>query len=106
MADWNVRTAGRLDDMGHGKMSLRVELQPDGDITVLIEEDGVVVQDGEGNSSRVEFCNPTGGGGRSLHTRRALYALFDAMKKDALERPDAIPKYPVGLAERMANDQA
>ncbi len=105
MAEWKIRTAGRVDEMSHGKMSLRVELQPDGDVTVFIEEDGVVIEDAARNRSRVEFCNPIGGGGRSPHTRRALYALFEAMKRDAKEYPDGIPKYPVGLAKLMAEDE-
>jgi hypothetical protein len=102
MPKW--KTAGRLDDMGRGKMSLRVEFQPDGDIIVYIEEDGVIIQDDKGNRSAVEFCNIAGGGGQSPHTRRALVALYEAMKKDAQERPDMIPKYPAGLAEAMAKN--
>lgn len=105
MTDSKRRTAGRLDDMGHNKMSLRIELQPDGDITVFIEEGGAVIEDEARHKSIVEFCNPTGGGGRSPHTLRALYGLYVAMKKDAEERPDAIPKYPAGLAELMAGDE-
>jgi hypothetical protein len=105
MAEWKIRTAGRVDEMSHGKMSLRIELQPDGDIVVYIEEDGVQIEDKQGNKSRVEFCDTASGGGRSPHTRRALYALFEAMKKDAKEYPDGIPKYPINLAKLMAEDK-
>lgn len=101
MAEWKIRTAGRVDEMSGGKMSLRIELQADGDVMVYIEEDGALVQDKNGNKSRVEFCNTAGGGGKSPHTLRALNALYEAMRQDAKERPDGIPQYPVGLAKMM-----
>ncbi|HWP61334.1 MAG TPA: hypothetical protein VN495_01910 [Candidatus Paceibacterota bacterium] len=104
MAEWEVQSAGRLDEMGQGKMSLRIELQPDGDIILCIDEDGVPVQDDAGNVAKVEFCSTAGGGGRSPHTRRALYTLYEAMRLDAREKPDGIPKYPVGLREAMARE--
>ena len=103
--EWSVRMAGRLDDMSGNTKSLRVILQPDGDVVVCIDLEGVPVEDEAGNKASVEFCNPAGGGGRSTHTRRALLILFEAMKKDAEERDDAVPIYPIGLAETMVNDK-
>src|SRR3989338_276290 len=104
MAEWKIRTAGRIDEMSQGKMSLRIEIKPDSDIVVYIEEDGVQIEDERGNKSRVEFCDTASGGGRSPHTRRALYGLFEAMKRDAKESPDGRPRYPVGLAKLMEED--
>ena len=101
---WKVRTSGRLDEMSSGKLSLRVEIQGDGDIVIFIENDGVPIEDAEGNRAQVEFCNTGSGGGRSSHTRKALVELFHAMKKDAKERPDGIPPFPLWLREEMAKD--
>jgi hypothetical protein len=98
----DLKTAARLDDMNYNRLSLRLEIAADGDVAVYIDEDGVPVADSKGNVARVEFCNPVGGGGRSTHTRRALIAVVEAMCKDAQERPDAVPQFPPGLAERMA----
>ena len=105
MAEWKALAAGRVDEMSGGKMSLRIELQPDGDITLYIEENGEPIQDKMGNKSKVEFCSTAGGGGRSPHTLRALAVLYDAMVRDAKERPDGIPKYPVGLAQMMEENK-
>lgn len=104
MALGRPRAAGRIDEMSHGKKSLRVEIQGDRDIILYIDEDGVPIEDKEGNVAKVEFCHTGNGGGRSPHTRRALFALFEALKKDGIEAPEGIPKYPVGLAEQMAED--
>jgi hypothetical protein len=105
MSEWTPRVAARLDEMSYNKKSLRIELQPDGDITVLIEHDGIPIEDAEGNRASVEFCNTSNGGGRSPYVLLALYGLFVALKKDAQERPDGIPMYPVGLRELMADDK-
>jgi len=56
---------------------LRVFLQADGDVILSI----VPASDGRCLNSSVEFCALTGGG-RSPHTRKALLALMDAIRKD------------------------
>ena len=95
---WVVKQAGRLDDMGHGKLSLRIETHQDGDVCLYVEEGGMPIEDELGNRAVVEFCSS---GGRSPRTKAALYALIEAMTEDARTRPDGIPQYPVSLREAM-----
>lgn len=99
----STRTAGRRDEV-YGKRSVRIEIKGDGDIVLYIEHDGVPIEDEDGNRAQVEFATTSSGGGRSLHTRKALFQLFRAFKKDARERPDGIPPFPIWLAEEMAKD--
>jgi len=101
MGEWTVKMAGRLDDMSHGKLSLRIEIQHDNDIVVCIDEDGVPIQDAMGNKAQVEFCCTGSGGGRSHHTRKALGELFRAMKLDAKETGEGVPPFPFMLAKMM-----
>jgi hypothetical protein len=77
----------------HPRKALQVHQNQDGDIVVSIVLDGMPIGDivASDHNAVVEFCNPTGGGGRSLHTRRALLQLLAAMKNDNTERPDADP---------------
>lgn len=102
MSDWKVRSAGRLDDMGYNKKSLRIEIDESGDVALYIDIDGTPAGFPGTDQARVEFCNPVGGGTRSLHTRRALIEVFKAMRLDALDRPDATPPFPIGLAKEMS----
>ncbi len=101
MSEWEPRVSARLDEMSGGKRSLYMEIHPDGDIVVCIHEDGAQIENNDGTKASVEFCNTAGGGGESPHTRRALHALFDAMLRDAEEKPAGIPPYPVWLSKQM-----
>ena len=105
MTEWTVRAAGRLDEMSHGKLSLQIEIQQDGDIVVYINEDGIPIRDTSGNIARVEFCEIASGGGRSPETRRGLMEVFKGMLIDAKLRPDGIPRYPIQLAEMMKGEK-
>ncbi len=84
--------SARIGDM-HPRKALQVHQNQDGDIVVSVVLDGIPLGDiiASDNNAVVEFCNPTGGGGRSIHTRRALVQLMEAIKKDNSERPDADP---------------
>lgn len=73
----------------HPNRALRVDVQRDGDVIVLILQDGISIGLAEiGNtkdrSAVVEFCVS---GGRSRHTRVALMNLVEAMEKDNAEWP-------------------
>lgn len=71
------RDVGRAEDMGQGHMRV-----------LLDSENDVVVEAFDGlRSTRVEFCNPGGGGGRSPRTRSALIDLMRAMEADNAETP-------------------
>jgi hypothetical protein len=88
MSDGWVRdTAYRIGDM-HGDRSLHVTQMADGDIEVSVGRGRFT---GPGFSDEItailEFCAPSGGGGRSKHTRVALLALMEAIKKDNEEYP-------------------
>lgn len=76
----------RIGDM-HPNRSLRILQQSDGDIILVIAQDGYAVGDVDtGNvndrSGQVEFCVS---GGKSRHTHAALVGLMEAMKRDAVE---------------------
>jgi hypothetical protein len=73
------RDVGRLDDMSPDH-HLRLVLDSDNDVCVEIF-------DGKRFGS-VEFCNGGGGGGQSMHTRKALIELMCAMERDNAERPN------------------
>ena len=82
------RSVERLADM-HPARALKVHVQADGDIIVLITQDGMVVGSVDVGSPRdrsasVEFCTS---GGRSHYTRLALLQLVEAMERDNAERP-------------------
>ncbi len=95
---WLKHTAARLDDMGGGVMSLRVEQHRDGDVALYIEVDGAPIEDENGNKSVVEFCTS---GGRSPKTRVALMALFAAMREDDKQDPDGTPAFPFFVRDMM-----
>ena len=78
----------RAGDM-HPNRALRIHIQDDGDIILIIHQDGMVIGnidtgDVKDRSASIEFCVS---GGRSRHTHEALCALFKAMEKDNMERP-------------------
>ena len=106
MAEWTIRVAGRTDEMSHGKLSLQIEIQPDGDAVLAICEDGVPIRDKDNNIARVEFCDTASGGGASPNTLRALTALYREMLIDGIEKPEGIPKFPIQLAGMMAAQSA
>lgn len=73
----------------HPTRALKICTQTDGDVIVVIEQDGLPVGDTDTGDQReraaqVEFCVS---GGRSRHTHDALLALAEAMKRDNEERP-------------------
>jgi hypothetical protein len=73
----------------------RVEdMSPDGRLGIYLQDDGDLVVDIVGRDmhggptfASVEFCCTGSGGGRSPHTRDALYELALAIEKDNVERP-------------------
>ncbi len=78
----------RLGDM-HRTRALKLYVQSDGDVVVLITQDGIPVGDIDtGNesdqSAQVEFCVS---GGRSRRTHHALLNLIEAMKEDNEKNP-------------------
>ncbi|MDP2652291.1 MAG: hypothetical protein Q8O94_04085 [bacterium] len=80
----------RTGDM-HPNRALRLVVQEDGDVIVLITQDGIPIGDvdlgdPEDRAAQVEFCTLIGGG-RSRHTLKALKGLIEAMEKDNAERP-------------------
>lgn len=72
----------RVGDMRHGT-KLKLLKDSDGDISVSVLPESHFV-----GEHRIEFCNS---GGKSHHTMKALRRLFEAMEKDAKERPDGNP---------------
>lgn len=68
------------------------DMSPRGRLRVMIQEDGdaiiaVIPDPDEGRFlPSAEFCTHAGGG-RSKHTREAIYALYKAMERDNEERP-------------------
>ncbi|HEY0010329.1 MAG TPA: hypothetical protein VGB97_00245 [Candidatus Paceibacterota bacterium] len=90
--------------MSQQKLSLRIEFHPDGDFVLCIDEDGIPIEDHNGNKAQVEFCSTSGGGGRSPHTREAIANLFAAILLDNRNDSSGIPRYPVGLAEAMESE--
>lgn len=87
--------------MGEGKRSLRIVIQPDGDIGLYIDYEGMPIQDAQGNTAYVEFCTTAGGGGRSHRTREALANLYRALILDNRKNAEGIPPYPIYLKEMM-----
>lgn len=78
-------TVERDGDMApRGDMVLRVDKQDDGDVVVTVMEKS---RSGELLMASCEFCTVGMGGGRSTHTRQALFALMVAMEKDNAECP-------------------
>lgn len=80
--------AERVGDM-HPTRALRLLQQSDGDIILVIVQDGYEVGDvntgnGTDRSAQVEFCVS---GGRSRRTHAALINLIEAMKQDNIARP-------------------
>jgi hypothetical protein len=78
----------RTGDM-HPNRSLHIYVQSDGDIVLIMRQNGACIGGTDmGNQNaevaQVEFCL---NGGRSIHTRRALYELIEAMKRDNAEHP-------------------
>ena len=78
----------RVGDM-HPNRALRILQQSDGDIILVIVQDGYAVGEVDtGNpndrSAQVEFCVS---GGKSRNTHAALLALVEAIKRDNIERP-------------------
>jgi hypothetical protein len=76
----------------------REDMSPDGTLTLMMQDDGdmIVTVWGRGmgdlmRMASVEFCSPTGGGGRSPNTIMALRTLALAMKHDNVERDDSPP---------------
>ena len=81
----------RPGDM-HPNRALKLLVQPDGDVIVVIEQDGMCIGlPDTGNSgdrsSVVEFCLS---GGKSHHTLAALKKLIEAMERDNAERPTRV----------------
>ena len=101
MSERITNMSARLDEMGQGRLSLRIEAHRDGDVLLAIDFDGIPIQDEHGNEACVEFCSTAGGGGRSPQTRKALFELLKAMKQDAEHDPSGVPRYPIYLAEYM-----
>lgn len=97
---WVTKETARLDEMGHGKISLHLEVHQDGDVILSIREDGIEIQDKNGNTARVEFCSTAGGGGRSPSVRRALGELIKAIEEDNKRDSEGIPPYPIYLREK------
>lgn len=86
MENYMSDMVARLGDM-HPNRGLRLFRQEDGDIIVVIEQNGCRVRgrslDGrEEVFAEVEFCTS---GGRSPNTRRALAELMKAMELDNAE---------------------
>jgi|GEM_PF-1352153 len=76
----------RVGDM-HPIRRLSVARQPDGDVIVSIHQDGpwpIGTGDVREQTATVEFCVS---GGRSRHTREALYRLMEAIEQDNRENP-------------------
>jgi hypothetical protein len=78
----------RAGDM-HPNRALRVLVQSDGDVILIMEQDGVPIGetdlgDPKTRSAQVEFCVS---GGRSPATHRALLELIAAMEEDNKARP-------------------
>lgn len=83
---------------GTVQASLRITIARDGDIAVYIDYDGIPVgSDGLQEGARVEFCNPSGGGGRSPRTRDALMQLIKAIEEDNQQHPEGLPRFPLTL---------
>ncbi|MBX4211099.1 hypothetical protein KW783_03985 [Candidatus Parcubacteria bacterium] len=86
----------RVGDM-HPNRLLKIWKQHDGDVVVTIEQNGKPIGDSDasGNprseTARIEFCMSAG---RSQKTRRALMALFDAIKEDNDTHPIVVEKLP------------
>ena len=73
----------RRDDMSpHDKLSILIE--PNGDAIVTIWEEGKF---GPRSFKTIGFCSLGAGGGKSPHTRKALFQLALAMEKDNQENP-------------------
>ncbi|MDQ5912048.1 MAG: hypothetical protein QG568_261 [Patescibacteria group bacterium] len=83
-----MKTESRLADM-HPTRSLRLVVASDGDINVIIEQDGESIGgtdlgDVRAEHANVEFCvSPL----RSPYTHRALLQLYEAMQLDNVENP-------------------
>ncbi len=78
----------RQGDM-HPTRSLKLLVQSDGDVIVVITQDGVPIGDIDTGSesdqaAQVEFCTS---GGKSPRTRAALMELIVAMKEDNEHHP-------------------
>jgi hypothetical protein len=77
--DTSLSSVERYEDMSPtGKLILHK--QEDGDICISILDE-------KGNFAGVEFCSIGAGGGKSIHTRKALLYLFNAMEKDNKDNP-------------------
>jgi len=69
------------------------DMSPDGRLRIWKQEDGDLIVEVVPESSKqepsasVEFCTVGSGGGRSPHTRKALVALMEAIKRDNAESP-------------------
>lgn len=89
---WTQSRVGRIGDM-HPLKALTIHQNKDGDIVLSICINGMPLGGLVGDeNATLEFCSMAGGGGRSTHTRKALLALMEAIKKDNEERPDAKPE--------------
>lgn len=83
-----IQTVERVEDMSpDGRLKLFRE--DDGDIIVSIippskklSKESMWLED-----MQVQFCSLAGGGGRSRHTREALFTLMEAIEKDNAENP-------------------
>lgn len=79
----------RVGDM-HPTRRLCISRQPDGDVIVSIHQKSIspIGDTGTGaehkETASVEFCVS---GGRSRHTREALYRLMEAIEQDNKENP-------------------
>lgn len=76
-----VRQVGRGGDDGGGELHVYVDDDGDAHVSVTRDRKKHVFQS-------TEFCTLRGGG-RSLRTRKALIALFEAMEADNLADPGA-----------------
>ncbi|QDV59046.1 hypothetical protein [Rosistilla oblonga] len=74
------------------------DMSPDGKLEILMQDDGDVIVNvkpsredphyrGSPFGVSVEFCSVGSGGGRSIHTLKALRDLFSAIEKDNAENP-------------------
>lgn len=89
----------RAERMERGETYSRIEdMSPDGRLNVYMQDDGDLVLNISGHDTcghptfaSVEYCALGSGGGRSPHTRDAIYELALAIAKDNAERPIAEP---------------
>ncbi len=86
-----IKTCERVEDMSPDGR-LRLFREDDGDIIVSIVPPTSKMKGDYSfglSDMEVQFCSVGSGGGRSEHTRKALFALMEAIEKDNTENPIA-----------------